>query len=67
MQDELSGPIQQGSGGGDETADQNPVGEVKLGFLAQASRRSILLTGLLLWAPAVISTLDDGNTSFTIG
>ncbi|WP_431924194.1 hypothetical protein [Micromonospora wenchangensis] len=66
MQDELSEPIQQGPVGGDESADQHPVGEVKLGFLAQAGRRSILLTGLLLWTPAIASILDDGNTSYTL-
>lgn len=62
MQDELSVPRQEGSVEGNESVDEHPAGEIKFSFLSQVRRRSGLLTGLMLSAPAIVSILDAGNT-----
>ncbi|MEH1099588.1 hypothetical protein [Micromonospora sp. CPCC 205561] len=45
-----------------QSADAHPAGEIKLSFLGHVGRRSGILTGLMIAAPAIAAFIDTGGT-----
>lgn len=62
MRDELSTRLASGSDDSKESPDMHPAGEMRFSFLSQVRRRSGLLTGLMLSAPAIVSMLETYNS-----
>ncbi|MEU6074086.1 hypothetical protein [Micromonospora sp. NPDC047074] len=61
MRDDLTAPHPVGSVEEHESADTHPAGEIKLSFLGHIGRRSGILTGLMMAAPAIAALIDTGG------
>ncbi|MFG1779670.1 hypothetical protein ACGFIR_25825 [Micromonospora sp. NPDC049051] len=62
MRDDVTAPHPAGPVAEHESADTNPAGEIKLSFLGHIGRRSGILTGLMVAAPAIAAIIDTGGT-----
>ncbi|MER7417330.1 hypothetical protein ABT346_11165 [Micromonospora peucetia] len=62
MRDDLTASHPVGSVEEHESADTHPAGEIKLSFLGHIGRRSGILTGLMIAAPAIAAIIDTGGT-----
>ncbi|MCX4388030.1 hypothetical protein OG777_13940 [Micromonospora peucetia] len=62
MRDDLTVSHPAGSAEEHESADTHPAGEIKLSFLGHIGRRTGILTGLMIAAPAIAAIIDTGGT-----
>ncbi|MEU7994957.1 hypothetical protein AB0B83_06410 [Micromonospora sp. NPDC049060] len=65
MRDDLTVPHAAGSVEEHESADTHPAGEIKLSFLGHIGKRSGILTGLMMAAPALAGIIDTGTGGHT--
>ncbi|MEU4770802.1 hypothetical protein [Micromonospora sp. NPDC023644] len=61
MRDDVTAPHPAGPVAEHEPADTHPAGEIKLSFLRHLGRRSGILTGLMVAAPAFAGIIDTGT------
>ncbi|MGC5330349.1 hypothetical protein [Micromonospora sp. DT62] len=62
MRNDLTVPRPAGAAEEPEPADTHPAGEIKFSFLWHVGRRSGILTGLMIAAPAIAAIIDTGGT-----
>ncbi|MEW2378697.1 hypothetical protein AB0883_21715 [Micromonospora sp. NPDC047812] len=62
MRNDLTVPRPAGAVEESGSADTHPAGEIKLSFLWHVGRRTGILTGLMIAAPAIAAIIDTGGT-----